>query len=266
MNPCDICVDEKCKGEYNCNCSSCEHKNSCNRFLFPTIRITTRCTQSCSHCCFECSPLSSDFMTIEKAKEIKRFLTSNEINTISLMGGEFFSHPRWKEIFSIIIPGMDYVRLVSNGDWAKNFGEDTAKELFKYKNVLKISISNDKWHTNKFVDNAIEYCKMFDLKYNIATEEQTTDDSIVPVGRSIFDSTNNYSFFSCYCQNPIHMYNFLIDENGDIFKCGFGIWNYANIEEYLDGGFNLRFKEFNRKFRSVFIGSCRVCIRGYHRS
>ena len=36
---------------------------------------------------------------------------------------------------------------------------------------------------------------------------------------------------------------------------------YANINEYLEGGFDKRFKEFNKRFYSIFIPSCSSCIR-----
>ena len=55
MNRCDICLDEKCgKTEENrtCNCKNCSNINECYKFLHATIRITTKCTQECSHCCF----------------------------------------------------------------------------------------------------------------------------------------------------------------------------------------------------------------------
>ena len=65
--------------------------------------------------------------------------------------------------------------------------------------------------------------------------------------------------FGCYCQNPENMYSFLIDEKGNIFKCSFGVLCYANIDEYLEGGFRKKFKEVNSKFYSVFISSCQSC-------
>ena len=45
----------------------------------------------------------------------------------------------------------------------------------------------------------------------------------------------------------------IIDEDGFIYKCGFGTWSYAKIQEYLNGGFSKQFKKFNQKFYKVFI-------------
>ena len=69
--------------------------------------------------------------------------------------------------------------------------------------------------------------------------------NLVPIGRAE-SSGGLYSMFGCYCQNPKHHYSFLIDEVGKIYKCGFGVWNYADIDDYIDGGFAPRFKEFNK--------------------
>jgi len=61
------------------------------------------------------------------------------------------------------------------------------------------------------------------------------------------------------------MYKFLIDENGDIYKCPYGIWKYDNIKDYVDGGFDKRFKEMGMAFYKSFFGSCRSCIRSYNK-
>ena len=56
------------------------------------------------------------------------------------------------------------------------------------------------------------------------------------------------------------MYSFLIDEDGNIYKCGFGVLKYANVSTYIEGGFKARFKDFNKRFYGVFISSCSSCI------
>ena len=55
------------------------------------------------------------------------------------------------------------------------------------------------------------------------------------------------------------MYTFLIDEMGQIFKCAFGVWYYADVDEYLDGGFRAKFKDYNSKFYKCFLPSCNSC-------
>ena len=258
MNPCDICIEEECKGEKNCNCETCKVKNECTKFLHPTIRITTKCTQSCSHCCFSCSPEKSDFMSIETAWKIRNFLNKHEINVINLMGGEFYCNPDWKEILSALIEGLGFCRLTSNGDWA---GEDNYYEFineFKRYDNLKISISKDKWHTNKNVDKAEELLKLNNINFNITTDEETTDESVVPIGRSKWESFNMFGMFAMYCNKPYNKYAFLIDEVGEIFKCAMGAWRFTDIE---DKDFKNRFKQFNQAFYKSHIMSCTQCIR-----
>ena len=70
--------------------------------------------------------------------------------------------------------------------------------------------------------------------------------------------------FHNFCSNPEDQYSFLIDEVGKIYKCGFGVWDYADINDYQDGGFAHRFKEFNKKFYDIFISNCSSCISGYN--
>jgi hypothetical protein len=198
-------------------------------------------------------------MPVAKAQEIKGFLKNNNILSISLMGGEFFCNPDWKDIFEALIPGTLYTRLVTNGDWADN--PEIPKFLSKFPN-LKISISKDRWHSNKKVDKAADLCKKYSIKHNIATEEETSEESIVPVGRSL-DSFNFFGSFDCWCRDPSHAYSFLIDEEGIVYKCGFGIWNYANVKDHLNGGFDAAFKKFNQKFNSCFVSNCRRCSQTY---
>jgi hypothetical protein len=205
-------------------------------------------------------------MSIETAKKVKQFFENNEILGISLMGGEFFCNPQWKEIFEILFPGLAYVRLVTNGDWAHDesvpkFLKQLEKVMFE-ESSLKISISKDRWHSNKNVDKAIAACKKYGINYNVAAESETTEESIVPVGRGDLNF-GLYAMFACYCHNPQHMYSFLIDEQGKIYKCGFGVWDYAKIDDYLKGNFDKRFKEYNQKFYSCFISNCRSCLRAY---
>ncbi len=263
MKPCDICLEKTCKatnGVGTCNCKKCKVSNICNRKLRATIRITLKCTQTCSHCCFSCSPTKDTHMSIDTARIIAEFLISNEVHSVNLMGGEIFCNPDWKAILDLLIPAVKYARIVTNGDWSTEMPE-FAEYLAKYDN-LAVSISKDKWHTNKNIELANDLL----VKNNVITKTsdlKETDDGLVPIGRSMY-GFGIYSMFGCYCHNPEHEYSFLIDENGKIYKCGFGVWDYANVHEYSSGGFPARFKEFNKVFYSTFIPSCSRCINAYN--
>jgi hypothetical protein len=262
MKPCNICLEKECKsahGEGNCVCETCAVRKECNKKLHATIRITLKCTQSCSHCCYSCSPTKDTHMTIETAKKIAEFLIKNEVHEINLMGGEMYCNPDWREILDILVPSVKIARMVTNGDWAIN-EPDFAKHVSKYENCY-VMVSKDRWHTNANIEKASELLKENKVLTKTSDLDET-DFNLVPIGRSLL-SDGLYSMFGCYCQNPKNQYSFLIDEVGDIFKCGFGVWHYAEVDEYLDGGFAARFKEFNKIFYGVFISSCATCIRSH---
>ena len=201
-------------------------------------------------------------MTVEKAKNIAKFLKNNGIETLNLMGGEFFCNPDWFDIYSELISSVKFARLVTNGDWANNMKVKaqlaTLVSLFGKK--IQFSISKDRWHTNKNVEAARAFLESAGVTVNVANEDQTTKQSIVPVGRAHGQYISGfYDMMGCYCQNPENMYSFLIDEKGNVFKCSFGVLCYAHIDDYLEGGFRKRFKEANTKFYSQFIPSCQSC-------
>ena len=200
-------------------------------------------------------------MSVDMSKKIAMFVKNNDIRLLNLMGGEFFCNPDWFEIFSNLVEATRHARIVTNGDWANSpkVKEKLTEFIGKYGDKVNFSISKDKWHTNENVEAAGEFFKQAGAKYNIAEDGEMTDASIVPVGRSMLGGGTYYSMVACYCHNPKDMYSFLIDENGDIYKCSFGILLYANVEDYLDGGFDERFKEFNKAFYKCFIPNCNTC-------
>lgn len=262
LNPCDICLDEKCGGTKSCNCRTCSHRTDCHKYLHPTIRITTTCTQACSHCCFSCSLAKTRRMTLDMAKEIANFLKSNNIISLNVMGGEFYCNPNWYDILYEWLYIHCHIRLVSNGDWMT---DDTVKNQLltlnsMFPNQLHLSISNDRYHTNKYVKDADEFLTAHKIAHNIGIDTQDNEDTLIPLGNAE-DIYNLYSFGVCYCHNPVHQYSFLIDETGDIYKCSFGVLQYDNIQNFTSGGFTKRFKEFNKKFYDIFIPSCKSCIR-----
>jgi hypothetical protein len=201
-------------------------------------------------------------MSLSKAKEINKFLLNNNIGYVNVMGGEFFMHPDWFDIITALCDGVELVRVVTNGDWA---GVEDEKINLLAKNLpVYFAISKDRWHTNESVEAAVSFCLDNDIPHKVATEDQTRGESVVPIGRSEFEY-NLYSAFMRYCTKPDRKYSFLIDEHGVIFKCPLGAWDYADTSEYVDGGFDERFKEFTSTFYSEFIPNCSTCIRIWRR-
>jgi hypothetical protein len=203
-------------------------------------------------------------MSVEMSEKIAKFMKANGVETANLLGGEFFCNPDWFEVLSNIIDVCKVARIVTNGDWAASemVKGKLADFISKYKNKVLFSLSKDGWHTNKHVDEAAEFLKEHGVTYNVATDEETTEASIVPVGRAMWSGIGGfYSMMGCYCHDCKNMYSFLIDEEGIIYKCGFGMFSYATVYEYIDGGFREKFKEYNKFFYSKFIPSCKSCAQ-----
>ena len=177
------------------------------------------------------------------------------------MGGEFFCHPQWEEVIDVLVEGILTVRLVTNSDWAGN--TELSKKVTGFLQNhphIRVGVSKDGWHTNKHVDAAVKALEIGGIPFRLPTEDEIREDTIVPIGRGEFHY-GFYSMFGNYCSKPDRRYGFLIDENGEIYKCGMGAWPYANVTEYLDGGFNQRFKYFNDKFYGAHVMSCSQCRR-----
>ena len=251
----------------DCNCSTCKNSATCYRELYPTICITRACTQKCMHCCFDCGPDKTKSMSFHTAYNINKFLHANSIKRINISSGEFICHPKWWPALTILVKGIEKVRLISNGDWAASQQASNVLEFLETNPQVKMSISNDRWHTNTNVQIAIRLLALTELHFNVATPEETTPESIVPVGRASgeFMSTA-YSMFSRYCTKPNRKYEFLIDEDGKIYKCPFGLWEYDSINRFLDGGFAERFKEFTSTYYKTFISNCTACNRIYNKA
>jgi hypothetical protein len=204
-------------------------------------------------------------MSLKKAKDINKFLVSNRIDYINVMGGEFFMHPDWFNIMSTLCHKMKFTRIVTNGDWIKGESNKVKEFASLFPDSIYFAISKDRWHTNENIDAAAEFCSSNKILYKVATEDQTSFDSVVPIGRSMFEH-NLYSFLACYCTKPERKYSFLVDEQGVIYKCPMGVWDYADVLDYIDGGFDERFKEFTSIFHSELISNCAACIRVWKRA
>jgi len=201
-------------------------------------------------------------MTLEVAELVRQFLASNPIYSANIMGGEFWLNPNWEKVLGTIVSGLDYARIVTNGDWAARKKSSRQVLAFMEANPhCYFAITTDQWHTNKNVKKAEQFCKKHNLIHRVDGDKDSN--GIVPVGRSEFEMGGFYGMFSCYCHNPAKKYSFLIDEKGTIYKCPFGTWDYARIQNFTSGGFAERFKEFNETFYGAFVGSCTHCRRAY---
>jgi hypothetical protein len=204
-------------------------------------------------------------MSVEVAKSAQQFNKANNIRRAEAMGGEFYLNPDWEEILDLIGDGLEAVRLVTCGDWAAN--PKIAARVIAFLDTHRqfyVGLSKDRWHKNEHVDEAEKMLKDAGIVYHLPEPDEIKEETIVPVGRGEL-MYRFYSSFGTYCTKPDRRYSFLVDEAGTVYKCGFGVWDYAEIQDYVEGGFGKRFKEFNTKFYSIFITSCAVCQRSEHR-
>ena len=249
----------QCKYCFDGTCDTCDGKETVERVLKPTVRITTKCTQSCDHCCFSCSPKRHDMMTVGQARKVARFLRKYEIRYINVMGGEFFCNPYWEEIFYLLIKEVMIMRLVTNGDWAEN--EKVKEKLKKFMTHdetkhIYLCISGDKWHDLENTEKALEWLKENNLEGKVGKME---DRAVVPIGRGWAHSTF-YSSMGCYCRSKDNRYDFLIDEEGNVYKCPFGLLKIFNVGDD-DKDFFEKFKTINKRMQDIFIPSCKACVR-----
>lgn len=222
------------------------------------MRITLECTQKCAHCCFECAPGMGSHMSPAIAADVARFAGSNGVRRMNVMGGEFFCNPDWEAVLEALFGSVDHARLVTNGDWAgPKAMRDRVVGFLSGRDNVHVALSFDKWHTNRHVAAAEKALKAAAVPFVRADMEDNTGS--VPVGRHWLEMDNIYSMFSCWCHKPDRMYTFLIDEEGLISKCPFGMWTYDRIGHYLDGGFRERFKQFHSAFYKTFVPSCHRC-------
>jgi hypothetical protein len=201
-------------------------------------------------------------MTPETAVKVAQFVKSNRIGRLNVMGGEFFCNPDWEEILAALFASAEHVRLVSNADWAGS--AKSRKQVINFladHDNIHVALSFDKWHTNKHVAAAKEACAKAGIPHIRADKEDNTGS--VPVGRHELEMDTVYGMFSCWCHKPDRKYTLLVDEEGLISKCPFGMWTYDRIDHYLEGGFRERFKQFHGAFYGTFVSSCHRCAMSW---
>lgn len=262
-SPCDICLDQVCEGRRDCKCESCKYADRCHKRIGikPTIRITRKCTQQCSHCVFSCSPKATEMMSAQQANKVATFCRANNIVWAEVMGGEFYMNPDWEEVLSILGKDIVTVRLVSNGDWANDEAlSDSVIRFLSTHRQYYVGLSNDRWHTNAHVRQASDLLRDAQILHRVARPEETAFDGLIPLGRSKYEPSF-YTMFEAACRREDRRYKCMIDEVGDVFKCPYGAIRYANVDQYQDGGFAARFVEFSRKFYRSGVMTCSQCAR-----
>lgn len=84
------------------------------------LNIDSKCNASCKHCCFSCSPKSSEYLNDKELDNLVEYVLSNdEIEVVSLTGGEaLLRKDKVLEIIKLISSVGKKITLISNGYWA----------------------------------------------------------------------------------------------------------------------------------------------------
>lgn len=201
-------------------------------------------------------------MSLSRAKEISQFLQVHEISYANIMGGEVWCHPQWEQTLETLVTNIKTVRIPTNGDWSRDsdLAENVVRFLKKHPQCY-LAISNDPYHTNTYINKACAICEDHNIK--CVLQEEWDEQCIMPMGRSKFEIGGLYSTFSCYCHNPETMYSFFIDEDGAVYRCSFGVWQYTYVDLHLDGSFFDEFRRIGRAHNKIFIGNCKMCMRAW---
>lgn len=105
------------------------------------IQITTVCNMSCRHCCYACGPKGKHMS--QKVWDAALKITSEDVENISIGGGEPTLHPRFWNYLIDAIATFDYVWLATNGSQTT-----TALKLAQLaaKGVIGCDLSQDEYH------------------------------------------------------------------------------------------------------------------------
>lgn len=132
------------------------------------MNLGAKCNAACGHCCFSCSPASTESMDRNYIKKLVQHLAdNNSIKVISFTGGEIFlDYPFLKELLEIIRPYKKVITLISNGFWG--ISSKRTLEYFEemeYYNVNALTISYDEFHEPyvkiEAIRNILKYSRDF---------------------------------------------------------------------------------------------------------
>jgi hypothetical protein len=209
-------------------------------------------------------------MSMAAARATSAFLKAHNIVLIQIMGGEFWMHPRWRQVVSTLVEHALDVRIVTNGDWAAR--PRTARSVMDFMQEhaqCRLGISRDSWHTNDHVERAAELCAEHGVFCKVDDPEEDSNKlfsgAMVPIGRHRFETYGFYGMWGAFCSNPDHRYSFLVNHEGEISKCPFGPWPLGNVSEYAEPeSFYPEFKDFGTRFNKAFVMNCAQCLRAWN--
>lgn len=128
------------------------------------INVGAKCTASCKHCCFSCTPDSLECLSDKEIDGILDYIESNkDVMSVSITGGEpLLRFEKVKEIIRRCHDAQKTVSLVTNGFLGKNL--ETAMSITKELKKCGLDImtlSYDDYHKEyippQYISNAGKY-------------------------------------------------------------------------------------------------------------
>lgn len=214
------------------------------------INLDSKCNASCAHCCFSCSPNSSEHLTKQEIDNIVKEINKHkELKQVAITGGEPLL--RYSEVIKVVAAtaslGKD-VTLITNGYWAVN--EKIAEEkIDKLVNcgLSALTVSYDNYHREFIPVERIRILFNVLKRYNLSTalnmvvdkENRATEIieeleesifgvpiTIMPVSRVgnaclidernlYFTSFSNYKKLEC----PASAWEFVVHHDGLVYPC-----------------------------------------------
>lgn len=213
------------------------------------INIDSKCNAACLHCCFSCSPDSTDCISGNEIDNILDIVKDREdIRQVAITGGEPLL--RHDEVIKIIKEssnaGKD-VTLITNGFWAKNIDitNEVLTELINC-GLRAITVSYDYFHAQfipiSAVKNLFSALKHYDVStaLNMVVDREHKGKEIIDklgetvfgvpitmvpvsrVGRGSYISDKKL-YFTDYRNSklecPATSWEFVIHHNGFVYPC-----------------------------------------------
>ena len=160
------------------------------------INLTQKCNAKCVHCCFECLPNSSNYLTDDEIEKIVSYAESHDdVKVVSLTGGEALL--RKNKVLEIIqrlsLVGKE-TTLISNAFWATTEAvtERILSEL-KLAGLNYLTISYDDYHAEYIpisnVKRLLTIIKKFDIEVAlnmVVHRKHIGVDLLKDLGESVF--------------------------------------------------------------------------------
>ena len=231
------------------------------------VRLTTRCQNSCAHCCYECGPKRTEVMSLAVAQQIRPCF-EGQVTWLNVMGGEVTLLPNYPELLAALhfVP----LRIVTNGWWvdnahARNKLLATVRSLSHAGPPVVLGISRDRYHppgvgerAHAWLEQHIEFND--DWGFTATKDPKQEEKAIAPVGRAWLNELGDeiLRMFSPYCTAHQHRKSMTVLEDGSVTFCTFGAWPMG----YLHWGFD-ELEATRERMAKVWISNCVSCWRSW---